>query len=161
MYHIALQYIRITARIIAIILSLFILMAFVGSDDPCYADENSFTPWNFNQLSKVNQYQQSSKRSKYLSTSSPFIDIIRRTYQAVSAVDGDRCQMTPTCSAYSIQVMEKHGFIIGFVMTADRLIHESDEMYLAPLVQSGTESRFFDPVSHNDFWWYEDGKLDK
>ncbi|HRT27653.1 MAG TPA: membrane protein insertion efficiency factor YidD, partial [Syntrophales bacterium] len=45
----------------------------------------------------------------------------------ISAVDGDRCPMYPTCAAYSIQAFEKHGLIAGYLMTVDRLIHENNE----------------------------------
>jgi len=71
----------------------------------------------------------------------------------ISSVDGDRCPMHPTCSAYSLQAIKKHGFPIGFMMTADRLIHEGSEMDYAPLVRVGDRYKFYDPVSNNDFWW--------
>ncbi len=61
--------------------------------------------------------------------------------------------MYPTCSSYSMNAMRKHGFLIGFVMTADRLIHESSEMDYAPLVKVGNRYRYSDPLSHNDYWW--------
>jgi hypothetical protein len=79
----------------------------------------------------------------------------------VSAVDGDRCQMFPTCSAYSIQAFKKHGFLIGFIMTFDRLIHENDELLLSTRIKTGSLRRVYDPVSNNDFWWYESVILDK
>ena len=40
-------------------------------------------------------------------------------------------------------------------MTADRLIHEGNEMDYAPLVKVGDRYKFYDPVSNNDFWWYD------
>ncbi|MBT8489958.1 MAG: membrane protein insertion efficiency factor YidD, partial [Deltaproteobacteria bacterium] len=79
----------------------------------------------------------------------------------ISKVDGDRCQMYPTCSSYSLQVIDKHGFITGIVMTADRLIHESNEMDYAPLIRVGNRFRYYDPICNNDFWWYRDDTLDK
>jgi len=68
--------------------------------------------------------------------------------------------MYPTCSSYSLQVIEKHGFFIGIVMTADRLIHESNEMDYAPIINTGNKLRYFDPVSNNDFWWDGGRELD-
>jgi tetratricopeptide (TPR) repeat protein len=53
------------------------------------------------------------------------------------------------------------GFFVGILMTADRLIHEMDEMALAPAVTVQGETRFSDPVSANDFWWSSPGRLDK
>lgn len=79
----------------------------------------------------------------------------------ISKVDGDRCPMYPTCAAYSRQAIRKHGFLTGAVMTADRLIHETTEMEYAPLVKVGGSIRYSDPVSNNDFWWYQREGLDK
>ncbi len=79
----------------------------------------------------------------------------------ISKVDGDRCPMYPTCASYSRQVFRKHGFFVGIVMTADRLIHESDEMEYVPRVTVGDRVRYFDPVNENDFWWYGTEGLDK
>jgi len=62
--------------------------------------------------------------------------------------------MYPTCSAYSMEAVKRHGFLIGFVMTADRLIHESNEMDLVPTILVGNRYRYYDPLSHNDFWWH-------
>jgi Putative membrane protein insertion efficiency factor len=80
----------------------------------------------------------------------------------VSAVDGDRCPSTPSCSSFSVQAFNKHGFIIGWLMTVDRLIHEGkDETPVSPLVYENGRLRIYDPVENNDFWWpkpYEDPK---
>ena len=73
----------------------------------------------------------------------------------ISPVDGDRCPSFPSCSAYSVQAMRKHGFFIGWVMTVDRLIHEGkEETRVSPLVYSDGKWKIFDPVENNDFWWY-------
>jgi uncharacterized protein len=73
----------------------------------------------------------------------------------ISPVDGDRCSMYPTCSSYSRQAVAKHGFIIGFIMTADRLIHENNETDTAMDREIGGTIRYDDPVENNDFWWYK------
>jgi len=49
---------------------------------------------------------------------------------------------------------------MGIIMTADRLIHESNEMDYAPIINTGNKLRYFDPVSNNDFWWYGGRELD-
>jgi hypothetical protein len=69
--------------------------------------------------------------------------------------------MYPTCASYSRQAIQKHGFFIGVVMTADRLIHETTEMEYAPMVKVGNSVRFYDPLSENNFWWYQGDGLDK
>ena len=61
--------------------------------------------------------------------------------------------MYPTCSAYSIEAVKKHGFFIGVMMTTDRLIRENTEMDLAPLIKVSGEFRNYDSVENNDFWW--------
>lgn len=81
------------------------------------------------------------------------LNIVKRIYGAISRVDGNRCPMYPTCSHYSIEAIEKHGFLIGIIMTCDRLIHESNEMDYAPLVEVGDTVRYADPLENNDFWW--------
>ncbi len=84
----------------------------------------------------------------------PFLWSIRFFQTFISPVDGDRCPMYPTCSAYGVQAFKKHGPLIGVIMTADRLIHELDEQRYAPLRKFGNRFRFDDPVSNNDFWWF-------
>jgi uncharacterized protein len=77
-----------------------------------------------------------------------------RVFQGyISPVDGDRCPCYPTCSQYGLEAVKKHGALIGLVMTFDRLIHESDETRLAPLVRIYGSYRYVDPVEINDVWW--------
>jgi hypothetical protein len=72
----------------------------------------------------------------------------------VSAVDGDRCPSAPTCSSFSVQAFKKHGFIMGWLMTVDRLIHEGkEETAVSPFVYIDGRLRIYDPVENNDFWW--------
>ena len=68
---------------------------------------------------------------------------------------GIRCSHYPSCSRYSLMAIEKHGPIIGFVMTFDRLEHEYDEARYSPVVVINGETRVLDPVENNDFWWYD------
>jgi hypothetical protein len=76
---------------------------------------------------------------------------IFRTY--ISPVDGDRCPSYPSCSQYGLEAIRKHGVLVGLVMTFDRLIHESDEIRIAPPVKVSDSYRYYDPVENNDFWW--------
>lgn len=137
---------------------IIILTVLVGLSVPCYGgNDDSFIPWNFNNPAP---------EEKVITTSPSFpsylliqsVEIFRKY---ISPVDGDRCPMYPTCAAYSLQVIKKHGFFIGFMMTAGRLIHENNEMDYAPLIKIGNKYRFYDPVSNNDFWWYRPSNLDK
>jgi hypothetical protein len=79
----------------------------------------------------------------------------------ISPVDGDRCPSTPSCSAYSVQAIKKHGFFIGWMMTVDRLIHEGkEEARVSPVVQSRGQWKIFDPVENNDYWWHASDRND-
>ncbi len=79
--------------------------------------------------------------------------VIRIFQKYISPIDGDRCPSYPTCSQYGVEAVRKHGVGIGFVMTFDRLMHESDETRRVPLVKIGDRYRYYDPVENNDFWW--------
>lgn len=69
----------------------------------------------------------------------------------ISPVDGNRCPCNPSCSAYSAEAFRKHGFLMGWFMTVDRLIREGDEGRFSSIDRQG---RILDPVERNDFWWY-------
>jgi uncharacterized protein len=114
--------------------------------------QDSFAPWDFNSgkaaSAKGGDEDKMSVGAKALSWG---VHFYRET---ISQVDGERCKMYPSCSAYSLEAIKKHGFFLGYVMTADRLIHESNEMDDAPKIKlrNGKE-RYYDPVEANDFWW--------
>lgn len=129
---------------------IIILIALISLSIPCYGgDGDSFVPWNFN----GSEVEEKSEMPPSL-PGRLLMQGVKTFTKYISPVDGDRCPMYPTCAAYSLQVIKKHGFFIGFMMTADRLIHESNEMDYVPLVKVGDRYRFYDPVSNNDFWWY-------
>ena len=87
--------------------------------------------------------------------SSPLIWVLRAYQKHLSPLDGDRCPSVPSCSSYSIQAFKKHGFVMGWMMTVDRLIHEGkDEASVSPLLFSGGKWKLYDPVENNDFWWF-------
>lgn len=74
----------------------------------------------------------------------------------ISAVDGDRCPSEPTCSSFSVQAFKKHGLVMGWLMTVDRLIHEGDEWTVSPVKNRSGKGKIIDPIDNNDFWWYPD-----
>jgi putative component of membrane protein insertase Oxa1/YidC/SpoIIIJ protein YidD len=73
----------------------------------------------------------------------------------LSSYWGNTCSHFPSCSQYSLLAIKKHGFFIGLMMTFDRLQHESNEARYSPLVKLKGVTKVYDPVSNNDFWWYE------
>ena len=76
----------------------------------------------------------------------------------ISPVDGDRCPSYPTCSHYALQAVRKHGAVMGFIMTFDRFLHETDEMSRAPIIRVYGTPRYYDPLENNDFWWYKSSR---
>ncbi len=77
----------------------------------------------------------------------------------ISAIDGNRCPMNPSCSEYARQAMKKHGPILGWIMTCDRLMRcGRSEKKIAPLVQIKVQTKegyqYSDPLENNDFWWF-------
>ena len=73
----------------------------------------------------------------------------------VSATDGDRCTMSPSCSSYAAQAFKKYGFCMGWIISCDRLIRcGRDETRLSPHIQSGNRVLTKDTLEDNDFWWY-------
>ena len=77
----------------------------------------------------------------------------------ISAVDGDRCPMHPTCSEYARQAIETHGVLAGWIMACDRLVRcGRDETRLSPKMVHGNRILTRDPLSANDFWWFQEKK---
>jgi len=135
-----------------LLLLIFLLLTSVPL---CFGSED-FDPWDFEKgvsgapkTAKVTK----SEQKDVSASASLLVTAVRFFRDYISPVDGDRCPMYPTCAAYSIQAVEKHGFIAGYLMTVDRLIHENNEMDYVPIVAVGGAYRYFDPLEANDFWW--------
>ncbi|MDY6836697.1 MAG: membrane protein insertion efficiency factor YidD [Thermodesulfobacteriota bacterium] len=72
----------------------------------------------------------------------------------ISPVDGSQCPMVPSCSQYSLDAFEKHGFFMGWIMTCDRLLRcGRDEIKRSSRILLMGEEKCYDPVENNDFWW--------
>jgi uncharacterized protein len=95
-----------------------------------------------------------SEESPVTITGTPFLWLLSFYQKVVGPVNSGRCPMYPTCSQYSVQAIRKHGPAVGIIMTADRIMHETDEQHYAPLVKVGGRYRHEDAVADNDFWWY-------
>ena len=121
---------------------LFIIYLFIN---PVFAEEDNFK----GPLSK----QQNGKQEYITSTSSLIaLQAIRFFSKVISPADGPRSPSYPTGSAYGYQAVKKKGVILGIILTADRLFHETDKN-LNPLVTIGGKNRYYDPVENNTFWW--------
>ncbi|MBF0341044.1 MAG: membrane protein insertion efficiency factor YidD [Magnetococcales bacterium] len=81
---------------------------------------------------------------------------LRLYSNTISRVDGDRCPSHPNCSRYAKEAMQSHGPLLGLWLTIDRLIHERNEIELAPRAMAEDGSpRTIDPLRSNDFWLRE------
>lgn len=71
----------------------------------------------------------------------------------ISPVDGARCNMYPTCSAYALQSTRRYGPLLGTFIFVDRLYHESDSVeHQQPIIKHG-HIRYYDSLERNTFWW--------
>ena len=74
----------------------------------------------------------------------------------ISPIDANRCSCSPSCSQYSNAALAKHGALIGWIMTCDRLVRcGRDTSTLSKKVVINSQVLVSDPVKANDFWWYE------
>lgn len=82
--------------------------------------------------------------------------IIQFYQDYISAADGDRCPMVPSCSAYAAQAIEKHGPVLGWMMACDRLVRcGRDEVTRSKKRWVSGQTLTVDPVQANDFWWFK------
>ena len=91
---------------------------------------------------------------------SPLSSIIR-FYQGplnhLSTVHIGECPMEPSCSEYALQAIQKHGMLLSWFMTCDRLMRcGRDELALSPEVLVYGKWKCFDPLDQNDDWWTSD-----
>lgn len=95
-----------------------------------------------------NSYQTAEKQTN------PVVYPVKFFQKYISGADGNRCQMYPSCSKYCIEAFNKHGALLGWIMSSDRLVRcGRDEVKLSAPVLINGKKRIYDPVSNNDFWW--------
>jgi len=80
---------------------------------------------------------------------------IRIFQRFISPVDGRSCTYYPTCSAYGHHAIEKHGLLIGILMTTERIMrdHHPNDTARYPLHEHHGQFYYWDPVESNDDWW--------
>ena len=77
---------------------------------------------------------------------------LRFFQKVISPVDGARSNMYPTGSDYARQAFARHGAVLGFLLTAERLLHEGNERLVAPRIRKHGRWRIYDPLDANDAW---------
>lgn len=70
----------------------------------------------------------------------------------ISPVDGARCSMYPTCSAYAAEAVQHHGPLLGSFIFVDRLYHENDPIERQKRIVKYGYYRYYDPLINNTFW---------
>ena len=81
--------------------------------------------------------------------------IYRGPLNHLYAIRGGQCPMYPSCSQYSRQAIARHGLLIGWVMTTDRLLRcGRDETHLSAKIRVDGQLKTYDPLDANDFWWF-------
>jgi len=58
------------------------------------------------------------------------IKAIRFHQEVISPADGPRSHFIPSSSQYTLDAMQKHGFLRGFTMGCDRLMRENNEEWV-------------------------------
>ena len=124
------------------LISFLIITIFI-SQDLVLADE--WVPWD------VPQNKRESKDNRV----NPLRSAIKLFQKYISPVDGARCSMYPTCSAYARQAVEQHGPLLGTFIFVDRLYHEGDPIEHHHQINKFGYIRYYDPLENNTFWWSE------
>lgn len=86
-----------------------------------------------------------------------FVDFVYQGYaRYLTKVDGPRCEHRPTCSHYALLAVKRHGYVVGSMLTIDRLLRGSRSSALRSLdiykVEDGVRY-YYDPVENNDFFF--------
>jgi len=136
-------------------------LIYLGKFSATLANEGNpeWGPWSVSPSSPVVEKNIQNIRgdgadTRISSTKFPFVWALKLYRKFISPVSGNRCQMYPTCSHYSLLAFEKHGPLLGTIMTADRLMRCNPSCAEShPLIYRGERYRCYDPVENNDFWF--------
>jgi putative membrane protein insertion efficiency factor len=133
------------------LLQITVLLAFLATFSALATPVQSASlqgPWGWNK-------EQRASRTHAGQYSNPLQFMVELHRKYISPIDGKNCPMYPSCSRYSLQCLEKHGIVIGWVMTCDRLLRcGRDELRLSPEIIVNDERLCYDPLENNDFWWW-------
>ena len=125
---------RITLLLISLILSTHFSDS-VASD--------TFTPWQFNELKQFDTPTLSERLS--VSPHSLTFQALFYVYSHfVSPINGEQCQMYPSCSSYCVHAINSHGSIRGLLMTCDRLHRCGHDLKFYTVVFEGDRILYYD-----------------
>jgi hypothetical protein len=138
------------ALIGSLLMLLTLVALFTNAPQVLAADDFMNGPWD-SAVHSTSHHNQDDRGNVSI-TSGFFSSLLTFFSEVISPVDGDRCPSYPTCAAYSKEAYQKHGAIVGTLMTVDRLFHEADEYRFSPTVKVYGVHRIYDPVSANEIW---------
>ena len=85
----------------------------------------------------------------------PFLFLIRKHRQETTVMDGPRCPLYPTCSAYADKAISGYG-LVGLIVFLDRLFYREfgdlSDRYLPVPRRFSRDLRYFDPVTDSVPW---------
>ncbi|MDN3505500.1 MAG: membrane protein insertion efficiency factor YidD [Rhabdochlamydiaceae bacterium] len=108
----------------SLLITLFSLAAHVQAASVGY-----HTPWGKGSRLAKNEKQQTSK--KPLTVPERVAKTVILFHQKVlSPTDGPRSHYRPSSSEYMKQAIERHGFMMGYLMGCDRLLRENKDRWV-------------------------------
>ena len=88
---------------------------------------------------------------------SVLVGFYRGPLNHLSAVRHGSCPMHPSCSEYARQAIEKHGEILGWIMTCDRLMRcGRDETHISPKIRINGQLKYADSLEQNELEKYQE-----
>lgn len=64
----------------------------------------------------------------------------------ISEADGPRSHFKPSSSQYTLEAIQKYGFIQGYLLGCDRLMRENSDPWIYPIVETRLNVLKYDPV---------------
>lgn len=68
--------------------------------------------------------------------------LIRFHQEVVTPIDGPRSHFLPSSSQYTLDGIEKYGFIKGWILGCDRLLRENDDPWIYPTCLNDRGERY-------------------
>lgn len=120
-----------------------------------FCEENHAKPWSISSKDPVLEDKTTvSTANPYIAKSSPgvmFMWII--DFYKITSSSGQSCTFFPTCSAYTKEAIAKHGFILGLIMGAERIMRYHNDPKHYDLIEVGGSFKLDDQLKYNNFWF--------
>lgn len=82
-----------------------------------------------------------------------FLGLLAFWRGVISPVNGSSSDLAPVHSLYAVQAITEYGVLLGMVLTTERLLHEGNEIPLAPaFIDADGRTYHHDPLVWNVFW---------